>query len=451
MIEAEFRAIYRELIDENPLAIRAVLQILGIEFTDEVPTLAVTCTEKPILKVNLGFVVAECKTEEHVKALIVHEFLHILLRHTRSTKALTPERHLATDAVINAIIHRQMGEAYSDLMSQYYAGETGIRRLLRCPREDEANSVDWSDRNECQPQIEVAWNALYYGGLCADDIEELAKDLHSDKGGLGERLLGGHQRNEGAGGCDEPSAGGGPLPEALARALDRSLESMNGDGIWRSPHGRGIAADAYQNEVLEADTQVDAWRRATFEVLKRHVDPASNGGLTEDRPFDYLLPVLSSHDRRATLRSLWSPLLPEAHWQGARSHPVGGTQIYLDVSGSMAAEMPLIVKLLGRLSRYIERPFWAFSNLVARAEIRNGRLVAETTGGTSMACVLEHVARTRPPAAVIVTDGYIERLPRDLVRSTRATRLHVIVTRDGSGKLLQQAHIPFTQLGSLPQ
>ena len=61
MIEVDFRAIYRELIDENPLAIRAVLQILGIEFTEDVPTLAVTCTEKPILKVNLGFVQKECK------------------------------------------------------------------------------------------------------------------------------------------------------------------------------------------------------------------------------------------------------------------------------------------------------------------------------------------------------------------------------------------------------
>ncbi len=42
MTEDEFRAIYRELIDENPLAIRAVLQILRIEVTGEVPTRAVT-------------------------------------------------------------------------------------------------------------------------------------------------------------------------------------------------------------------------------------------------------------------------------------------------------------------------------------------------------------------------------------------------------------------------
>jgi len=212
-----------------------------------------------------------------------------------------------------------------------------------------------------------------------------------------------------------------------------------------------VTASAYQSKVLESDKKVDAWCRATFEVLKRHVDPSSRGALTEERPVDYMLPVLSSHDRRAVLRSLWSPFFPESHWKGERSHRIGGTQIYLDVSGSMNAEMPLIVKLLNRLGRYIERPFWAFSDVVARAVIQNGRLIADTTGGTSMKCVLEHVALTRPPAAVIVTDGYIERLSRELVRSAGQTRLHAIVTRDGSPNLLQQACIPFTQLGRLPQ
>jgi hypothetical protein len=144
-------------------------------------------------------------------------------------------------------------------------------------------------------------------------------------------------------------------------------------------------------------------------------------------------------------------LLPNALWNGERSHPIGGTQIYLDVSGSMNAEMPLIVKLLGRLSRYIQRPFWAFSNEVVPAVIRGGQLIADTTGGTSMACVLRHIVKTRPPAAVVVTDGYIERLSERLVKAAGRTRLHAIVTRDGSPQLLQRAHIPFTQLGRLPQ
>ncbi len=69
-----------------------------------------------------------------------------------------------------------------------------------------------------------------------------------------------------------------------------------------------------------------------------------------------------------------------------------------------------------------------------------------------MACVLEHVARTRPPSAVVVTDGYIEQLDRsELVRSVGGTRLHAIVTRDGSPRLLERAGIPYTQLARIPQ
>jgi hypothetical protein len=333
-------------------------------------------------------------------------------------------------------------------MSHYYKREEGIGKLLRPPNQEEGGAIHSAMRGKRLAPLESAWVGLYQGTLCADDIEEIANDLRSGAERLDEKLLGGHQRGNG---IDEPSAGDGPLPEALSRALDRSLESMNGDGIWRSPHGRGVTASAFQSEVLESNKRVDVWCRATFEVLKRHVDPSSRGALTEERPIDYVLPVLSSHDRRAVLQSLWSPLLPEAHWKGERSYRVGGTHIYLDVSGSMNAEMPLIVKLLNRLGRYIERPFWAFSNVVARAVIENGRLVADTTGGTSMKCVLEHVARTRPSAAVIVTDGYIERLSPELVRSASSTRLHAIVTRDGSPNLLQQARIPFTQLGRFPQ
>ena len=147
MTEHEFRAIYLELIDENPLAVRAVLKVLEIEFTSEVPTLAVTCTDAPVLKVTLGFVAEQCAKEAHVKALIIHEFLHILLRHTMSRGRITPERHLATDAVINAIIHRQLGSDYSGLMSHYYKDEEGVRALLRPPVELEKRSLISAQRS----------------------------------------------------------------------------------------------------------------------------------------------------------------------------------------------------------------------------------------------------------------------------------------------------------------
>ncbi len=84
------RAILCQLIDENPLACRAVLSICDIEFTESVDTLAVTLSKPVVLKVNLRFVQEHCHTEDQVKAVLVHEFLHILLRHTSEIKVMTP-------------------------------------------------------------------------------------------------------------------------------------------------------------------------------------------------------------------------------------------------------------------------------------------------------------------------------------------------------------------------
>jgi predicted metal-dependent peptidase len=95
----EVRGLLQELIDENPFAIRAVLKILAVEFTDAVPTLAVTNEERPRLLINLGFVREHCRTAEHVKAVLCHEFLHVLLRHTSLQGPLTPARHLALDVL----------------------------------------------------------------------------------------------------------------------------------------------------------------------------------------------------------------------------------------------------------------------------------------------------------------------------------------------------------------
>lgn len=126
-----FRSLLEELIDENPFAIRAALKILDVSFTDSVPTLAVTCEEHPRLLVNLEFVRKHCRSDAKVKAVLCHEFLHVLLRHTEQKAPLSPARHLAFDAVINAIIHRECGEKASAMMSGYYADAKDLAKLLR--------------------------------------------------------------------------------------------------------------------------------------------------------------------------------------------------------------------------------------------------------------------------------------------------------------------------------
>ena len=117
----------------------------------------------------------------------------------------------------------------------------------------------------------------------------------------------------------------------------------------------------------------------------------------------------------------------------------------------MNAEMPELIDLLRGLSKQIRRPLWAFSDVVAPAVIENGALKTDTTGGTSMACVIEHVAATRPAAAVVITDGYIERLPPGLMKKAAGTRLHVLVSRDGNPSAPRRRGLPATQLPELPR
>jgi hypothetical protein len=95
-------------------------------------------------------------------------------------------------------------------------------------------------------------------------------------------------------------------------------------------------------------------------------------------------------------------------------------------------------------------PFWAFSDIVVKAAIKNGQLLSDTTGGTSMNCVLRHIIKTRPRSAVIVTDGYIEQVDRRLLAETGSTKIHAIVSRDGDSTKLSQAGIAYTQLERLP-
>jgi len=452
MNEKRFRSILLELVDENPFAIRAALRILEVEFTSEVPTLAVTCAGRPRLLVNLEFVGVHCANDDEVKAVICHEFLHVILRHTEQRRKLTPARHLAVDAVVNAIIHRQYGSGYSGMMGRYYADAAGRQKLLRPMTEEEHAWLAAHSGPDEYPRLPYwirAWSQLYAGRLIVDDIEALATEL----AGMGSGTPGAGPFMIGDGGCDD--AGdllgnhddlGRDLSGPLQETLEKSMREMNGQGIWRSPGRRGVGCNSYEALVASAETPLRQWRATTLAILRRHLTPDRLSRRSIESPCEYSLPVLSPQDRRAFLRSQWAPFLPEAGWGGTARRRAGTAQVYLDVSGSMGAEMPQIVALLGQLSGLIRLPFWAFSDTVTPAVIERGALKTQTTGGTSMSCVLEHLIRTRPTSAVVVTDGYIEELDRRLVMRAAGTQLHALVSRDGNTSALERAGLACTQL-----
>ncbi len=98
------------------------------------PTAAVSCERRPVLRINPDFVSARCRTDEHLFMLVMHELYHVLLGHTRLFPRATPAHNLAFDAVINSLLVLQHpARAYTSFFLEIYGGQTGALRLLAPP------------------------------------------------------------------------------------------------------------------------------------------------------------------------------------------------------------------------------------------------------------------------------------------------------------------------------
>ena len=433
--QKKFNNLLLELIDENPLACQGILSILKIEYTDQIPTLAVSLEEPPRLLINLDFLTEHATKEIHVKSVLLHEFLHVLLNHTEQFKQMDQATNLALDAIINHIIHRSQGEDYSEFFRIYYKDQIGYASLLR-PDPGETLTNDST--------LDTLRQDLLSGHIVVDDLLDLVRNIrkkesYSDLSG-GKTFIGNH----------EESKGNNEVTSKAKKILNDTLKSYNGHGIYRSPKSHGFGADPYPEQFMGKDENLLQWERSTWNILRKlcTIDPQTTLKKTVDQSIQ--LPVLNERDRRAFLRSTWSPLIPDASWTITQEKPQGTTVVYFDVSGSMYAEIQSLVQLLRRLIRYIRTPFWAFSDCVAPAIIRNGVLETSTSGGTSINSVLSHFTDSDADRAVVITDGYIEQCDPALLGRLNHKALHAIISRDGSTIELDRVGIPCYQLEQFP-
>src|SRR5512133_1253645 len=94
-------------VPAGSFAMNALLSLLRVEVSREVPTAAVSCERRPVLRINPDFARARCRTDEHLFMLVMHELYHVLLGHTRLFPRATPAHNLAFDAVINSLLALQ--------------------------------------------------------------------------------------------------------------------------------------------------------------------------------------------------------------------------------------------------------------------------------------------------------------------------------------------------------
>ena len=401
-------------------ALGALLRLLDIVESDDVPTAAVECRAQPRLLVNPSFVAQYANTPEKLLMLVMHELHHVLLGHTTFFGASTPVKNFVFDAVINGLICRMFPqERYTAFLTDYYDSASFPECLLRPPpRWPDSYSTPTAVREfpkETRTTIEGLHRALYSdGGATYKEVFDVLPTQLSD-GGVGDvPLLGDHSAQSAMdGGIEQRS----PLLFDVVRSIVEQ---------WPQPpdpiKGRSLA-EILWSDTVERVRQPSA--RAVLRGLIRRIATTGAGGRRRAMgafQFDTQQPLPSFDRRTSVLRALGhAPLLHAGSITTRRLIRAGErVHIYVDVSGSMTAVKGPLYGAVHDCRNEVHRQIHLFSTVIADiSPSQLSRGVCRSTGGTDIACVAEHMARERITRALIVTDGYVG-APRGAHRATLA-------------------------------
>lgn len=410
-------------IPAGAFEMNALLSLLRIEETDAVPTASVSCERRPVLRINPEFVRRHCRTDEHLFLLVMHELHHVLLGHTRLFPRATHAHNLAFDALINAmLVLRFPAQAYRSFFLDLYGAEDGAFRLLAPP----------ADREIVDPALCRLHHVLYEDEKTTS--EEVFNAVHEALAESGDGtidstpvLLGSHAAD-----TDDAWGTAGPVDKGFVAAIRTIVEK------WPPPESP-ICGRSLADALARADVTPDEPAALVLTALRKALLGAATrrtfGAATESRTIPVQDVVPSASDRRAAvLRGAGSqPLL---YWRPARvqSGRAGRARVYLDVSGSMVAYVPLLYGALVALGRYVERDVFLFSTVVAPVspqDLQRGRV--ETTGGTDIGCVIAHALTHRVRKVLLVTDGYVGQLAAAHQTAVRRAGLEIRVALTPGG------------------
>lgn len=420
----------------------ALLSLLRIEETESVATASVSCTRRPVLRINPAFVRRHCRTDEHLFLLVMHELHHVLLGHTRLFPRASRAHNVAFDAIINAMLAARFpADTYRSFFLELYGQEDGPLRLLAPPAGTPISSG-----------VLRPLHGLLYGGsqVTAEEVFNAITDTVAYQGEFliqpDALLLGDHA------GPDEGDWGTeGPVDPEFVRAIRAIVEK------WPPPE-RPIRGRSLADVLTRADVEpappaaqvLQALRRALLGVTLSR----STRAPTPRRQICVQDAVPSASDRRAAVSRAagFDPLLYGRSSDTRRRGRAGRAQVYLDVSGSMEEYVPLLYGALLALRNYVHTDVLLFSTTIASvriADLQNGRV--NTTGGTDITCVLEHVLKTHIRKALVITDGYVGPPAREQAAALQRVRadIRVVLTPGGWREDLKGVACRMDELPSL--
>jgi hypothetical protein len=247
-------------------------------------------------------------------------------------------------------------------------------------------------------------------------LDHVAVALDVDGAG---RLLGNH---------DDEAEGGDPLhadPDLFAEA--RRIVAR-----WPMVERRGGTDDGGAPTLERTDLRRHgAARRAVRELLRASAFGSYGGPWVQSAvETEAFTPLPQAGDRRAHLQRLMGmePLWWHGVLQQSGHHDAGQVTVYLDVSGSMASWLPVLLAALTESAALVRWPLFGFStevHPVTRAELAAGRF--QTRGGTHIACVARHLVESRVARAIVITDGDVQEIPSALAKRLARTKPRVRV------------------------
>jgi len=425
--EKQIKFIIQDMIEENPLACSALFKISSIEFTENVDTMAVKISSNPILYINLNFCRQHLLCENDVKAVLLHEFLHVLLLHTEKYKLNSPLLNICLDAIINAIIFRTEGLKYAGFFARFYKWEK-IGFLLR-PQCDEKNlEREWMDIHK----------SIYKGEYCADDLHELLQYLRS------KIQLPNIKSIVFIGNHDHISP---EVPEHIAEIFNNIIKKMNGVKIWSASHLIGTGDKMSKQSIIAEKNKSQLWNAATLTILKKCLMETTKKIPTLEQQ-QFTIPILSSNDKRSLSKYLYTGLMPMSNNIGTVSvlKPEEKVSVYLDVSGSMRTELNRLVDLLFHFKKYVNQPLWVFSDKIEKAFFRDNKLVFDTSFGTKIYPVFDHMRENNISTALIITDGYVDEISETMLNGLDRKKIQVIINADGLPNEFEKVGIQYTRL-----
>ena len=416
-----------------------LLQLLDVVESERSPTACIECSAQPRLHLNPHFVAKHCRQDEELFLLVLHELYHVVLGHTRLFPRLTPLHNIVFDAVINAMICQQFPDPrYTQFFQRLNSWDSFPARLLRPP-------PGWPNAAEPLPadasEAEQRAMQLLYGKDTSavtylDVFNTLAKSLPK---GAGEANTPTGEANNPTGEANNPTGEAVLLGDHSGKNLEGESdgETVNDEALrqvfrkivegWPPPPkaiaGRDEGRSPQDFFLSNGGTPQQVFQAALRRLLRRAgilnpasaCQPRSWRHTVTEREQATVLPQLRDRRAAAMERVLGvKPLFYQGFIHQARRvlTPQEVAHVYLDISGSMTAVLPMLGAALDGPHRRGEARLYAFSTVVDSVNPRRPltKQPLKNTGGTDINCVLNHLVALKPKVTprrvLLITDGY---------------------------------------------